>query len=54
MTPDAHDAGGMEEVAQGGEYAALHVQDESLVVYDLENHRAWIQSDLAVGLDWMS
>lgn len=54
MTPDAHDAGGMEETVEEGEYAALHVEDESLVVYDRGNHRAWIQSDLAVGLDWMA
>lgn len=52
MTPDTRDVGGMAETGSG-EYAALHVEDESLVVYDRENHRAWIQSDLAVALDWM-
>lgn len=36
----------------GGErYAGLRIGEEEFVVYDRENHRAWLQSDVAVNVD---
>ena len=35
-------------------YASLHVEDAAMVVYDVSNHRAWVQSDLAISLDSMA
>ena len=35
-------------------YASLHVEDAAMVVYDVSNHRAWVQSDLAMSLDAMA
>jgi hypothetical protein len=29
-------------------YAELHIGDEEFVVYDRENHQAWIQSTLSL------
>jgi len=29
-------------------YAELNIGDEEFVIYDRENHRAWIQSSVAV------
>lgn len=34
-----------------GQYAGLRIGAEEFVVYDRENHRAWIQSDAAVHVD---
>ena len=34
-------------------YAALSVEGDALIVYDTGNHRAWVQSNLAVSLDGM-
>lgn len=31
-------------------YAELNIGDEEYVIYDRENHRAWIQSTVAVGV----
>ncbi len=42
-----------DDVSDVGEYAALHVEDVAMVIYDRGNHRAWVQSDLAVALDGM-
>lgn len=30
------------------QYVSLDLEDEEIVIYDPNNHRAWIQSDLAV------
>jgi hypothetical protein len=38
-----------DDVAAGERYAQLEAGD-TLVVYDTENHRAWIQSDAAVAV----
>jgi hypothetical protein len=45
---DAEDREGTDD-----SYAALQVADDAMVIYDRENHRSWVQSDLAVGLDGM-
>ncbi len=34
-------------------YAELNIGDEEYVVYDRENHQAWIQSTVAVSADEM-
>jgi len=42
------------DVADGGDegrYAELNIGDEDFVIYDRENHRAWIQSSVAVATD---
>ncbi len=34
-------------------YAELNIGDEEYVIYDRENHQAWVQSTVAFGLsDW--
>jgi hypothetical protein len=38
----------------GGEYAALHLGDAAVIIYDRDDHRAWVQSDLAVRVDGMA
>jgi hypothetical protein len=32
-------------------YAELNIGDEEFVIYDRENHQAWIQSTVAVTVD---
>ena len=32
-------------------YAELNIGDEEFVIYDRENHQAWIQSTVAVGVE---
>jgi len=42
-----------ERTAVGGEkrrYAELNIGDEEFVIYDRENHEAWLQSTVAVEL----
>ncbi|MFT4922513.1 MAG: hypothetical protein ACI8XM_001730 [Haloarculaceae archaeon] len=49
MTPNATDPN--ERVADGEQttrYAELNIGDEEFVIYDRENHQAWIQSSVAV------
>jgi hypothetical protein len=53
MTPDATDdpegrTGSDEERRR---YAELNVGDEEFVIYDRENHQAWIQSTVAVPVE---
>jgi hypothetical protein len=52
MEANAPDAGRTED-GQGGSrrYAALHVEESAVVIYDRVNNRAWVQSDAAVSLD---
>lgn len=45
--PDAQVAG--EEESE--RYAELNIGDEEFVIYDRENHQAWIQSTMAVTVD---
>jgi len=33
---------------EGPQYVSLTLEDGDIVIYDPDNHRAWIQSDLAV------
>lgn len=43
-----------DETAVGTEkrrYAELNIGDEEFVIYDRENHQAWIQSSLAVSIE---
>ena len=47
---DETDAGAAE--AEGEQrYAELNIGDEEYVIYDRENHQAWVQSSVAVGVD---
>ncbi|WP_254274055.1 DUF7331 family protein [Haloarcula marina] len=32
-------------------YAELHIGDDEFVIYDRENHQAWIQSTVALDVD---
>ena len=34
-------------------YAELNIGDEEFVIYDRENHQAWLQSTVAVSADEM-
>lgn len=48
MTPNADDT--EREVVDQAEttrYAELNIGDEEFVIYDRENHQAWIQSSVA-------
>ncbi len=36
---------------QDERYAELNIGDEEFVIYDRENHQAWIQSTVAVGVE---
>jgi hypothetical protein len=45
--PDAMDAGDEESER----YAELTIGEEEFVIYDRENHQAWIQSTQAVVVD---
>jgi hypothetical protein len=36
---------------QAERYAELNIGDEEFVIYDRENHQAWIQSTVAVGVE---
>jgi hypothetical protein len=52
MEPDAPEAGRLDDT-QDERYAALHVEDAAMVIYDQDNHRAWVRSDHAVSVDGM-
>jgi len=47
---DETDAG-TAEAAGDKRYAELNIGDEEYVIYDRENHQAWVQSSVAVGVD---
>jgi len=50
--PDDAPAPPVEETDEGPGPRYAHVETETaVVVYDRENHRAWVQSDAAVALD---
>ena len=52
MSSNAPDAGRTEN--DGGQFAALPIEDAAVVIYDRYNPQAWIQSDVVVALDEMS
>jgi hypothetical protein len=54
MSTHAPDAGAEDRDTTDDSYAALQVAADAMVIYDRENHRAWVQSDLAVGIEEMS
>ena len=45
-TDDADDPGA--ETDQSTRYGELNIGDEEYVIYDRENHQAWIQSTVAI------
>ncbi|MBV0923333.1 MULTISPECIES: DUF7331 family protein [Haloarcula] len=47
-TDDTNDAA-MDESAR--RYAELNIGDEEFVIYDRENHQAWIQSTVSLHVD---
>jgi len=53
MTRNATDdtEGRVAEEGEGDRYAELNIGDEEFVIYDRENHQAWIQSTVAVTAD---
>ncbi|MFB6309060.1 MAG: hypothetical protein ABEH35_07000 [Haloarculaceae archaeon] len=36
---------------RGSQYAELNVGDDKFVIYDRENHQAWVQSTVTVDVD---
>lgn len=53
MTPNATDNqdGRTESDEERRRYAELNIGDEEFVIYDRENHQAWIQSTVAVPVE---
>ncbi|MFB6139288.1 MAG: hypothetical protein ABEJ26_02495 [Halosimplex sp.] len=53
MTPNATDNhdGRQETDDERRRYAELNIGDEEFVIYDRENHQAWIQSTVAVPVE---
>lgn len=53
MTTNATDEtdGDVADDEQLARYAELNIGDEEYVVYDRENHQAWIQSTVAVAAE---
>jgi len=53
MTVNTTDDTETQVVDQGeaDRYAELNIGDEEFVIYDRENHQAWLQSTVAVGID---
>ncbi|MEF8851179.1 MAG: hypothetical protein V5A44_03260 [Haloarculaceae archaeon] len=51
--PDATDETNARTATSEGtrRYAELNVGDEEFVIYDRENHRAWLQSTVAVPVE---
>lgn len=56
MTPDANNPERMLDAQHDDQqrYASLHIDDGEMVIYDLSNHQAWIQSNHAVSIDGMA
>jgi hypothetical protein len=48
-TDDTTEHAGAED--ESDRYAELNIGDEEFVIYDRENHQAWIQSTVAVSAD---
>jgi hypothetical protein len=53
MTADATDDGNARPATseETRRYATLNVGDEEFVIYDRENHEAWLQSTVAVSVE---
>lgn len=53
MTPNATDDTDVRPATsdETRRYAELNVGDEEFVIYDRENHKAWLQSTVAVPVD---
>jgi hypothetical protein len=52
MTPNATDeADGRTADDESRRYAELNIGDEEFVIYDRENHQAWIQSTVAMPVE---
>jgi len=49
-TTDDTDAGVVED-DEADRYAELNIGDEEFVIYDRENHQAWLQSSVTVELE---
>jgi len=47
-TDDTVDGTGVVETDEVDRYAELNIGDEEFVIYDRENHQAWLQSSVAV------
>lgn len=45
------DTGGVEATEEARRYAELNIGDDEFVIYDRENHQAWIQSTVALTVD---
>lgn len=48
MSTHAHDADAPHSDETDERYAALRMTDDAVVIYDQSNHRAWVQSTVAV------
>jgi len=48
-TNKAHDR--VADADEDHRYAELNIGDEEFVIYDREDHQAWIQSTVAVGVE---
>jgi hypothetical protein len=52
MTPDATDPDGRARTDdESRRYAELNVGNEEFVIYDRENHEAWIQSTVVMPME---
>jgi hypothetical protein len=52
MTPNATDnADGQTADEESRRYAELNIGNEEFVIYDRENHQAWIQSTVAMPVE---
>lgn len=52
MTPDtSDDADATQADGETSRYGELEVGDEEFVIYDRENHRAWLQSSVTVAVE---
>jgi hypothetical protein len=50
MSANTTDHDGLEARERTRRYAELTIGDDEFVIYDRENHQAWIQSGAAVSL----
>ncbi len=50
MTTSTHEADDSQPHRDKDRYAELEVQDDAVLIYDQENHCAWIRSNGAVSL----
>lgn len=48
MSTNATDESDGEATDEHARYAELNIDDEEFVIYDRQNHQAWLQSSVAV------